>query len=67
MIIKIMPKKSKKNVKQIPAKAGAKAKVGSGGKVEVVLKTTKVVKDARRGKYKPRKKTTKKQDYEIKY
>ncbi len=55
-----MPKKSK--VKQIPAKAGAKAKVGSGGKVEVVLKTTKVVKDASRGKYKPRKKTTKKQD-----
>lgn len=59
-----MPKKSKqkKNVKQIPAKAGAKAKVGSGGKVEVVLKTTKVVKDASRGKYKPRKKTNKKQD-----
>ena len=59
-----MPKKSKKKpkVKQIPAKAGAKAKVGSGGKVEVVLKTTKVVKDARRGSYKPRKKTNKKQD-----
>ena len=59
-----MPKKSKKksNVKQIPAKAGAKAKVGSGGKVEVVLKTTKIVKDASRGSYKPRKKTNKKQE-----
>jgi hypothetical protein len=57
-----MPKKSKKTVKQIPAKAGAKARVGSGGKVEVVLKTTKTIKDASRGKYKPRKKTTKKQD-----
>jgi hypothetical protein len=51
-----------KKVKQIPAKVGAKAKVGSGGKVEVVLNTTKVVKDASRGKYKPRKKTSKKQD-----
>lgn len=54
--------KKKKNVKQIPAKAGAKAKVGSGGKVEVVLNTVRTVKDASRGKYKPRKKTTKKQD-----
>lgn len=60
-----MAKKSKsgksksKNVKQIPAKVGAKAKVGSGGKVEVVLKTTKVVKDASRGNYKPRKKKKK--------
>ena len=60
-----MAKKSKsgksksKSVKQIPAKVGAKAKVGSGGKVEVVLKTTKVVKDASRGNYKPRKKKKK--------
>ena len=54
--------KKKKKVKQIPAKAGAKAKVGSGGKVEVVLNTVRTVKDASRGKYKPRKKTTKKQD-----
>jgi len=60
-----MAKKSKsgksksKKVKQIPAKVGAKAKVGSGGKVEVVLKTTKVVKDASRGNYKPRKKKKK--------
>lgn len=55
-----MPKKSK--AKQIPAKAGAKATTKSGDKVEVVLKATKVVKDRRRGKYKPRKKTNKKQD-----
>lgn len=60
-----MPKKSKKkdkDVKQIPAKVGAKAKTKSGDKVEVVLNTTRVVKDKRRGKYKPRKKTNKKQD-----
>ena len=56
-----MAKKSKKktgkskSVKQIPAKVGAKAKVGTGGKVEVVLNTTKIVKDASRGNYKPRK------------
>ena len=48
--------KSKKNVKQIPAKVGAKAKTKSGDKVEVVLNTVRTVKDARRGKYKPRKK-----------
>ena len=52
----------KKTTKRIPAKAGAKATTKSGDKVEVVLKTTKVVKDRRRGKYKPRKKTNKKQD-----
>lgn len=53
--------KKKKNVKQIPAKAGAKAKVGSGGKVEVVLNTVRTVKDASRGNYKKRKKKNKKQ------
>ena len=51
-----MPKKSKKEDKksvkkiQIPAKAGAKAKVKSGGKVEVILPV-----DRSRGSYKPRK------------
>jgi len=54
-----MPKKSKQNVKQIPAKVGAKTKTKSGDKVEVVLNTTKIVKDRTRGKYKPRKKTKK--------
>ena len=61
-----MAKKSKKSVKQIPAKAGAKTTTKSGDKVEVVLKTTKVVKDRTRGKYKPRKKTNKKQDKKLK-
>lgn len=51
-----MPKKAKKddkkksNVKKIPAKAGARARVGKGGKVEVVLPV-----DRSRGPYKPRK------------
>ena len=61
-----MPKKSKQNVKQIPAKVGAKTITKSGDKVEVVLNTTKIVKDRTRGKYKPRKKTTKKQDAKTK-
>ena len=55
-----MPKKSK--VKKIPAKVGAKATTKSGDKVEVVLNTTKIVKDKSRGKYKPRKKTRKKKE-----
>ena len=55
-----MPKKSK--VKKIPAKVGAKATTKSGDKVEVVLNTTKIVKDKTRGKYKPRKKTRKKKE-----
>lgn len=56
-----MAKKSKKDtgksksVKQIPAKVGAKATTKSGDKIEVVLKTTKTIKDASRGSYKPRK------------
>ena len=55
-----MPKKSK--VKKIPAKVGAKATTKSGDKVEVVLNTTRIVKDKTRGKYKPRKKTRKKKE-----
>ena len=54
-----MAKKSKKpksKVKQIPAKVGAKATVGKGGKVEVILPT-----DTSRGEYK---KLTKKQKKE---
>ena len=61
-----MPKKSKQSVKQIPAKVGAKTITKSGDKVEVVLNTTKIVKDRTRGKYKPRKKSTKKQDAKTK-
>jgi hypothetical protein len=50
-----MPKKAKKdnkksNVKKIPAKAGAKARVSRDGKVEVILPV-----DRSRGAYKPRK------------
>jgi len=49
-----MPKKSKKqdkkSVKKIPAKAGAKAKIKTGGKVEVILPV-----DRSRGPYRPRK------------